>query len=133
MVQKRLKQPFYGRHGFMSGKLRWGETIGEGGARELEEETGLEADIAIKGIYHKMDYADDGQMLEDKHFYVIEALKPRGQFKAAFEAGENDWYTMDEIMALDNAFAGMDTVADMINQPGVVFWEKAFNYSLEEY
>jgi 8-oxo-dGTP diphosphatase len=133
MVQKRKKQPFYGYHGFMTGKLRWGETVSEGAARELEEETGMAAKITIKGMYHKMDYTDDGQMLEDKHFYVVRADAPTGTFTEAFEGGENYWYTLDEIAKLETAFAGMDTVVEAITQPSVIFWETAFKYNLEVY
>jgi ADP-ribose pyrophosphatase YjhB (NUDIX family) len=133
MVQKRLKQPFYGHHGFMSGKLRWGETVETGAARELEEETGLEGKTTVKGVYHKMDYAKDGSMLEDKHFYVVRVNEPTGKFTPKFEGGENYWYTLDEIMNLETAFAGMDTVIEAAAQPGVVFWETAFKYELEEY
>ncbi|HUD10905.1 MAG TPA: NUDIX domain-containing protein [Candidatus Saccharimonadia bacterium] len=133
MVQKRLKQPFYGRHGFMTGKLRWGETVVEGALRELDEETGLGGDLTIKGVYHKMDYATDGRMLEDKHFYVVRADNPTGTFKAAFEGGENYWYTIDEIMTLTDVFAGMDTVVEAVTQPNVVIWQTKFEYDLEEY
>jgi 8-oxo-dGTP diphosphatase len=133
MVQKRLKQPFYGRHGFMSGKLRWGETVSEGAARELEEETGLTGELSIKGVYHKMDYTKDEQMLEDKHFYVVRADNPEGPFKAAFEGGENYWYTPSEIMALEDAFAGMDTVVTAATAPHTTIWQTKFRYEVEEY
>jgi ADP-ribose pyrophosphatase YjhB (NUDIX family) len=133
MVQKRLKQPFYGRHGFMTGKLRWGETVPEGAARELDEETGLHGELSVKGVYHKMDYATDERLLEDKHFYVIRADHTAGAFKKAFEGGENYWYSLAEIMALQDAFAGMDTVVDAVTQPATVVWQTKFNYELEEY
>lgn len=66
LCQQRLKQPFYGYWGHMTGKIRWGETMIEAGARELKEETGLEADLRVAGFYHKMDYDQDDKMLEDK-------------------------------------------------------------------
>jgi ADP-ribose pyrophosphatase YjhB (NUDIX family) len=133
MVQKRLKQPFYGRHGFMTGKLRWGETVLIGAARELAEETGLVADIVVKALYHKLDYAKSGDLLEDKHFYMVLATNVRGEFTAAFEGGENYWYTLAEIMALENVFAGMDMVAATVEHPGVGFLEKAYEYDESEY
>jgi ADP-ribose pyrophosphatase YjhB (NUDIX family) len=133
MVQRRLKQPFYGYHGFMTGKLRWGETVQEGAARELAEETGMRADLSQKGVYHKMDYATDGLMLEDKHFYVVRADNPNGAFTPAFEGGENYWYTLEEITKLSDVFAGMDTVVEAITQPDVILWETKFTYDLEAY
>lgn len=69
LVQQRLKQPFYGFWGLPSGKIRWGETILECTARELKEETNLEAKLKLVGIEHKLDYdKESGKLLEDKIF-----------------------------------------------------------------
>ncbi len=133
MVQKRLKQPYYGFYGFMTGKLRWGETVEEGAARELKEETGLKGDLTVKAVYHKMDYTAEGTMLEDKHFYVVLADDARGDFVAMFEGGENYWYTLSEVSSLDNAFAGMDSTAELVNQPEMMFRERRFTYQAEDY
>jgi ADP-ribose pyrophosphatase YjhB (NUDIX family) len=89
MVQQRLKQPFYGRHGFMSGKIRWGETVVQAAERELLEETGLQADITVKCLYHKIDYTTEGRLLEDKHFYIVQASNPRGEMIERFDSGAN--------------------------------------------
>jgi DNA-binding HxlR family transcriptional regulator len=35
LVQQRLKQPSYGFYGFVSGKIKWGETVSETAARAL--------------------------------------------------------------------------------------------------
>jgi len=53
LIQQRLKQPYYGYYGRPTGKIRWGETILEGAARELMEETGLTADMAYdaRGVW----------------------------------------------------------------------------------
>ncbi len=133
MIQRRLKQPFWGFYCFMTGKLRWGETVREGAARELAEETGMEADLEIKSIYHKMDYATDGPLLEDKHFYMVLAKQPRGEFMGRFEGGENAWFTAEEIGKLDPAFAGMDQVTKTVEADGIQFLEKQFKYTADEY
>ena len=97
LVQQRLKQPFYGYWGRPTGKIRWGETILEAAARELMEETGLEADLAFEQIYHKMDYNQEtGDMLEDKIFFVVAGSDPRGTFIEQFEGGRNAWMTQKE-------------------------------------
>jgi hypothetical protein len=80
-----------------------------------------------------MDYATDGLMLEDKHFYVVRADNPNGAFTPAFEGGENYWYTLEEITKLSDVFAGMDTVVEAITQPDVILWETKFTYDLEAY
>jgi ADP-ribose pyrophosphatase YjhB (NUDIX family) len=133
MVQKRLKQPFYGFYGFMTGKIRWGEAVAEGAARELKEETGLEAQLVLKGTYHKRDYTPEGKLLEDKHFYIMLADDPSGDFMATFEGGENTWYSREEILALERAFARMDIALNAVAQEGMVFAEESFTYGPDEY
>ena len=108
LCQERLKQPFYGFWGRPTGKIRFGETIMEAAARELMEETGLIADLQCVGVLHKMDYTQDGQeLLEDKIFFVIKGVNPRGDFREQFEGGRNAWLTRNEIAKLDNAFPAL--------------------------
>jgi 8-oxo-dGTP diphosphatase len=133
MVQRRLKQPFWGFHCFMTGKLRWGETVKEGAARELMEETGLSAHLEVKAMYHKMDYGTDHNLLEDKHFYILVARQPTGTFMPRFEGGENSWYSAEEISKLTPAFAGMDMVTETVEASGMQFLERQFKYTDEEY
>ncbi len=133
LMQRRLKQPFYGRMGFMSGKIRWGETIVEGARRELSEETGLKADLALKCIYHKLDYTVSGTLLEDKHFYILAATNPRGNLKAKFDSGSNHWHTLAEINDLTNKFPGVQEVIDRIHQPDLSLWEESYHHQQEDY
>jgi 8-oxo-dGTP pyrophosphatase MutT (NUDIX family) len=44
LVQKRLKEPYFGYKGFISGKIRYGEKIFETAKRELKEEAGLDCE-----------------------------------------------------------------------------------------
>jgi ADP-ribose pyrophosphatase YjhB (NUDIX family) len=132
-VQRRLKQPFWGYYGFMSGKLRWGETVQQGGARELMEEMGLHGHLEVKAMYHKMDYTVDGRLLEDKHFYRMLATGLEGKFKAKFEGGENFWYTRDQIAALDKQFPGVDAVIREIERPGMQFFERKYTFREDQY
>lgn len=133
MVQRRLKQPFFGRYGFMSGKIRWGETIEEGAARELREEAGLQADLTLTCLYHKLDYTTDGRLLEDKHFYILEAANPQGEFQPEFDSGSNHWHTLEEIEALDNKFPGVLEVIEHTKSSGISLWEEKYQHNPEDY
>jgi ADP-ribose pyrophosphatase YjhB (NUDIX family) len=133
MIQRRLKQPFYGRHGFMSGKIRWGETVIQGAQRELMEETGLTANMEVKCLYHKLDYTTEGDLLEDKHFYIVQALEPQGEFVERFDGGSNHWFTIPEIRRLENLFPGVEEVIEHTQQDGILFWEQAYESNKEEY
>lgn len=55
LVQTRLKDPFFGYHGYVTGKIRWGEKILEAAKRELLEETGMTAENFDKEPFRKFD------------------------------------------------------------------------------
>ena len=56
LLQKRLKQPFYGKVGAYTGKVRFGETFEEAARRELKEETGISGNFSLRKIVRKMAY-----------------------------------------------------------------------------
>lgn len=94
IFQERLKHPYYGYWGFPTGKVRWGETILQTAARELKEETGLEADLTFKGVYHEHSFQEEtGELLEDKLFFVVEGTNSTGDYVETFEGGRNAWVT----------------------------------------
>lgn len=93
LIQQRLKEPFYGFYGFLSGKVKWGETVFETAARELEEETGLSAELSLVGVKHKMDYDTKGDLLEDKYFFIFRGRNSKGKLLETFEGGKNIWLT----------------------------------------
>ncbi len=125
LIQQRLKQPYYGYHGYVSGKMRWGEKIEEAAEREFLEETGLEGKLTLKGIEHKMDIRD-GEVLEDKYFYIFKAEKPKGKLVEKYEGGANIWMTEEEIRSLDKAFDDMFDILDLINGRGQKIIERQF-------
>ncbi|MBI2464528.1 NUDIX hydrolase [Candidatus Shapirobacteria bacterium] len=113
LLQQRLKQPYYGFWGFVTGKLKWGETILEGARRELIEETDLDGEFKIAGIKHKMDYDQEGNILEDKYFWVISVTQIKGELVADFEGGKNVWMTRREIEERADLFDGVLESLDM--------------------
>jgi ADP-ribose pyrophosphatase YjhB (NUDIX family) len=133
VAQHRLKQPFFGYWGRVTGKIRWGETVLEAAARELKEETGLEADLEFKGIYHKLDYRKDGSFLEDKYFYLVHATNPRGEFTKEFEGGENHWLTDEELKTKEKLFDSALEATKLIKKPGLQFVEVKHVYNDEDY
>ena len=111
LVQQRLKQPYYGYHGFISGKVRWGEKIGETVRRELTEESGLIGMPKLLGVEHKID-VKEGVVLEDKYFYIYLVENPSGELLVDFEGGKNLWLTEAKIVKLDKLFGDM---VDLLN------------------
>lgn len=133
LAQQRLKQPYYGFWGRMSGKVRWGETLEEAANRELQEETGLTADFRYAGLYHKMDYAKDGSMLEDKYFMVMYGMNPKGDFIADAEGHHNEFLSMDELLAKDKVFQMIPDVTDFAKKGTGNLFEKHHEYTPDEY
>lgn len=133
LIQKRLKQPYYGYYGLLGGKIRWGETVLEAAKRELKEETNLSAELKLAGIQHKMDYSTDGSLLEDKYFYIVEATNTKGELLVDFEGGTNMWLTLDEIKATPKVFQGMVDVLHHIDSKELYFLENKYTYKSEDY
>jgi len=135
LVQQRLKQPFYGYWGRPTGKIRWGETILNAAARELQEETGLTADLTFASIYHKMDYnKDTGELLEDKIFFVIECQHPHGTLITDFEGGRNAWMTQAEYDAQELSFEHGDNFNERLKKAvPVSILEGRHEYAPEDY
>lgn len=95
LFQERLKNPYYGFWGLPSGKVRWGETIIQTADREALEETGLQVDFSVAGVYHEhVRSKETGDILEDKVFFVVRGINPRGTAKTDFEGGRNEWLTV---------------------------------------
>lgn len=133
LQQQRLKQPYYGYWGRPTGKIRAGETMLEAGARELKEETGLEADLSVLGFYHKLDYDEDGNFLEDKYFCIIYGVNPRGEMLVESEGQRNEWLTEAEFLAKENSFGGLEEVQNDIDAGRPFVFEKKFVYPNDAY
>jgi 8-oxo-dGTP pyrophosphatase MutT (NUDIX family) len=134
VAQQRLKQPYYGFWGRPTGKIRWGETVVEAAARELMEETGLSADLELRGIFHKMDYRKDSdEFLEDKYFYIVYGTNPRGTLTTSFEGGKNSWMSLVELKNQEQVFQDVVMATEIAKKPGVDFVEKKYHYTDDEY
>ena len=133
LQQQRLKQPYYGYWGHMTGKIRWGETMLEAGARELKEETGLTADLRVVGFYHKLDYdARSNELLEDKYFCLIQGANPQGVLIDT-EGQHNEWLTIEAFNAKDKQFGSVQETIDMIQADSYVIKEQTYKYNPEDY
>lgn len=118
LFQERLKNPYFGYWGLPSGKIRWGETVLETAMRESLEETGLEADFEVAGVYHEhVRIDDDNEMTEDKIFFVCNGKNPRGEFLEEFEGGRNKWMTFDEAKHMALRFQSFEVELEMLTSP----------------
>jgi 8-oxo-dGTP diphosphatase len=95
-----------GRWTMPGGGMEWGEHPRETAARELEEETGLVADIGgVVGVWSQWFEAHETPRGEPGHVLgvVYEATNLRGELRTVWDDGDTTdgaaWFTLDEARA----------------------------------
>lgn len=123
LIQKRLKEPFYGYYGFINGKVRFGETSKETAKRELKEETGLSGNPKIFCVFHKMRGPSKKEIKLDNLFFVYLVKNIKGTLKKTKE-GENFWLPYEKVKKL-KTFPGFGNLLNLVikdkSQP---YWEE---------
>lgn len=133
LQQERRKHPYFGYWGRPTGKIRWGETILEAAARELFEEAGLTADLSILGFYHKLDYDDAGELLEDKYLCLVRGINPQGDLLTETDGQHNEWLSDTEYDFKDKKFGNLEDTQHLIDQGGHFIFENKFTYPKDAY
>jgi ADP-ribose pyrophosphatase YjhB (NUDIX family) len=96
LAQKRLKEPFYGYWGLISGKINFGFNVEECALRDIEEETGLTASKGeLIGINQAKTY-DDGKLLHHHIMFYVRLSGIKGDLREKTHKGENAWMTVEE-------------------------------------
>jgi len=133
LFQERLKNPYYGFWGLPTGKVSWGEKVAAVAARELMEETGLQAEWRVAGVYHEhVMHADTKEKVEDKIFFVVQGLHSRGELVVDFEGGHNEWLTREQAEAKPKKFLSFATELDIIDTEAW-FFEAIITYTADEF
>lgn len=98
LLSKRLRQPYLGKIGRLTGKVRFGETLEQAAGRELYEETGLQAkEFILEQVYHKLRYRQDQTCVQDVLFYQFMVKNPTGNLITHTPFQENIWASKDMI------------------------------------
>lgn len=99
LVNRRLKQPFFGYVGFHTGKIKEGESVYQAAARELSEEAGILADLTLVAVFHYIDFKENGDFLRDIYFYVFNGENVSGDLIKSNpnEGVENFWITLKDL------------------------------------
>ncbi len=126
LMQKRLKQPYFGYLGFVTGKIKWGESVSNAGARELLEEANVKAKLTLVGIEHKRDFSKDQNLLDDKYFYVFKAEEIEGELLEKFKEGENIWMTKEKLLEYDKVFHDVKDIINLVEEGQFKFMEQEF-------
>lgn len=101
LLVRRAKNPDIGMWGFPGGRIELGETAAEAAVRELREETGVRASAnGVLTVIDVLDRSDDGEL---RHHFVLVAIRClwlAGEGRAADDALEARWFTLDEIRSI---------------------------------
>lgn len=98
LLVKRKFAPHAGHWGFPGGKLEWGETMSQGAARELLEETAIHADMDTPfACFDVLENDSEGLLA---HHYVMVAVRGKyvsGKAQAADDAEAVDWFSPTDL------------------------------------
>ena len=127
VIHQRKKEPYYDYLGFITGKVKWGETLEEASERELQEEIGISGKHRFCYGIHEMVYEKEvGKLLEDKFFHVMEATNLVGEIQEKTKEGINKWVTADEFLKIEPKYH---------NENDLMTWflNKDFKFKEEKY
>lgn len=134
LFQQRLKNPYFGFWGLPSGKIRWGETLVETAIRESEEETGLECNWRVAGVYHEhVTLQETGEFMEDKIFFVMHGTNPKGSLRKTFEGGANQWLSPAAAAAQEKKFDSVLIEVEMVDEKRDWLVERKTTYSKDHF
>ncbi|HSX43278.1 MAG TPA: NUDIX domain-containing protein [Candidatus Saccharimonadales bacterium] len=133
LFQQRLRNPFYGFWGLLSGPVHWGEAIETAAAHELQKQTGLVADGAVKGFCRTVDVnLGQEEILEDKLFALVELQNITGALQTDWVHGTNRWMTVEELEHAPHYFPSTSKHIDMVLR-GRPYGTLTNAYGVDEY
>lgn len=117
LIYTRLKHPFFGCQGFLTGKISYGETVIETAIRELKEETNLDGLPQLVGIKHfRVFDKNTDNLIEDKFLYFCKIQNPQGELKANNE-GKFEWVRESNLKSyMTNPFVSFEDIMKYINE-----------------
>jgi len=127
LIQQRTKEPYFGYKGFVSGKVKFGETLQETAERELKEEAGATGKFRFCYEIHEMVYdKNTNEQLEDKFFHIIECYDLEGKITKKTTEGINKFVTIEQFMKMKPIY---HNEIDLLNW----FLKKDFKFKEQKY
>jgi ADP-ribose pyrophosphatase YjhB (NUDIX family) len=99
LCQRRLKEPFYGYWGFVTGKINFGQNLFECATRDLLEEAGLHATKWRLRAIEQVKTYEEGKLLFHHYIFDVETEEFSGELKEKTHKAEHAWMTLEEYKA----------------------------------
>lgn len=132
LIHTRAKEPYFGYSGFITGKIRYGETVEQAAVRELNEEAGVQGEnFSHHFILHEMVFSREGEQLEDKFFNVVSFAGVQGDFVEKTEDGSNVWVTEAKFRQMQPLFHNEIDLLNWYLEGRTGFWEET--YTIDPY
>lgn len=98
LTYTRNKQPFLKMDGFPYGKVHLGERVAQAAERELNEKTGLSAELTQKGVMYLLITDGSGEVIAHTLFHIFLGTKPRGDIVSDSPLGKIRWLSEKELL-----------------------------------
>ncbi|HEV2412212.1 MAG TPA: NUDIX hydrolase [Candidatus Saccharimonadales bacterium] len=115
LCQQRLREPYWGYWGFISGAVQWGVSIEDAALHEFTKQTHMTASFTVRSFCRQRDYdSSEAGLLEDKLFAVVLAENCRGEIDNSWGGGMNKWMTLAKLARQDKRFASTPYVIELL-------------------
>jgi ADP-ribose pyrophosphatase YjhB (NUDIX family) len=101
LAQRRLKEPFYGVWGLISGKINFGLNIEECALRDITEESGLYAKAAKLIAVNQIKTNEEGKLAFHHIMFHVRLDGITGKLLEKTYKAENKWVTVEEFKQLN--------------------------------
>lgn len=119
LVQKRLKQPFYGFYELPTQRVMWGESIMKTAADLMRSEVGISIQSSFRGLLHKIEKSEEANVNDDKYYAVLEVTSWKGKIKDSFKFGVNTWMTPVELIKEEKSHFDVEKTLQLLESPQI--------------
>lgn len=137
LIYTRGKHPFFGKQGFVTGKVKFGEALSDVAQRELWEEAHLLGTPQLVHIKHSLVYEKEShKLLEDKFFYFFLVQDPQGTAQGSEEGpveriARKDFNT--KITSIYYDFPDIMLIVDELSTPNRTLTFEEKSYEVEDF
>ena len=132
LVQQRLRHPFYGYWGFLSGPVLWGVSFEDAAQKELRKQTGLSTNLTVRTLYRQRDKTSSAALLEDKVFIIMHGYETDTTLTNEWHGGTNAWMTLAQLQSQTPHFSASASVIALL-ESGKSYADQDLTYPLALY